>query len=110
MDDFLVPIFVVGMIFIGLPWVVMHYLTQWKTAGTITNDDEVLLEELYQIAKRLEERMDTVERLAANDMPRAPGARSKGQLPDNTPAEPDPIQELERLLAAKKAEREGAGI
>ena len=110
MDDFLVPIFVVGMIFIGLPWVVMHYLTQWKTAGTITNDDEVLLEELYQIAKRLEERMDTVERLTSSNGPRLGVTRNPAQLPDNAPAQPDPIAELERLLAAKKAEREGAGL
>ena len=57
------------MIFIGLPWIIMHYITKWKTAATITTDDEVLLEELYNLAKRLDERMDTVERLVASDDP-----------------------------------------
>ena len=56
-------------IFIGLPWLVLHYMTRWKTAPTITVDDEVLLEELYNLAKRLDERMDTVERLVASDDP-----------------------------------------
>jgi phage shock protein B len=57
---------VVAMLFIGLPWVILHYMTKWKTAATITTDDEVLLEELYNLAKRLDERMDTVERLVAS--------------------------------------------
>ena len=56
-------------LFIGLPWVVLHYITKWKTAPTLTRDDEALLEELYQLARRLDERMDTVERLVAADHP-----------------------------------------
>ena len=62
-------IIIVPVIFIGLPWVVLHYMTKWKTAATLTTDDETLLEELYQIARRLDERMDTVERLVAADNP-----------------------------------------
>jgi phage shock protein B len=60
---------VVPAIFLGLPWIIMHYITKWKTAATITTDDEYLLEELYNLAKRLDERMDTVERLVASDNP-----------------------------------------
>src|SRR5690606_21292474 len=62
-------------IFLGLPWIIMHYITKWKTAATITTDDETLLEELYQLAKRLDERMDTVERLVASDNPEFKPAR-----------------------------------
>ncbi|MBW8785782.1 MAG: envelope stress response membrane protein PspB [Novosphingobium sp.] len=54
---------------IGLPWLILHYITKWKTAATLTTGDEALLEELYRIAKRLDERMDTVERLVAADNP-----------------------------------------
>jgi len=68
MDDF-APVMAVVSIFIGLPWIIMHYITRWKTAATITTDDEHLLDELYQLAKRLDERMDTVERLVASDNP-----------------------------------------
>ena len=56
-------------IFIALPWIILHYVTRWKTSATITSDDEALLEELYSLAKRLDERMDTVERLVASDNP-----------------------------------------
>lgn len=48
---------------------VLHYVTKWKTAATLTTDDEHLLEELYQLARRLEKRMDTVERLVADEHP-----------------------------------------
>ncbi|NOU03784.1 MAG: envelope stress response membrane protein PspB [Novosphingobium sp.] len=69
MEDVLVPIAVCGFLFVAMPWIVLHYITRWKTAATITNDDEALLEELYQLAKRLDDRMDTVERLVSADNP-----------------------------------------
>lgn len=68
-------IIIVPAIFIGLPWLILHYVTKWKTAATITTDDEALLEELYQLARRLEERMETVERLVAADHPEFRAAR-----------------------------------
>ena len=68
-------IIIVPAIFIGLPWLILHYVTKWKTAATITTDDEALLEELYQLARRLEERMETVERLVAADHPEYRAAR-----------------------------------
>ncbi len=84
-------------IFVGLPWVILHYITKWKTAATITNDDEVLLEELYRLAKRLDERMDTVERLVANDDPSFKPARIAPDLD----ADNQPLRELDRLLAQR---------
>ncbi|APG62666.1 phage shock protein B [Sphingorhabdus lutea] len=60
---------VVGMLFIGLPWLVLHYVTKWKTSATLTNDDERTLGEMHALARRLEDRMDTVERLLASDNP-----------------------------------------
>lgn len=94
-------IFIIPAIFIGLPWVVLHYVTKWKTAATITTDDEALLEELYQLAKRLDERMDTVERLVASDNPDFEPARIQhDKAIDNVP-----LRELEELLAEKKGDK-----
>lgn len=69
MGDVLVPIIIVGMLFIGLPWVIMHYITKWKTAASITGEDEKLLDELYHMARRLDERLETIERIVAADNP-----------------------------------------
>ena len=94
-------VFAIVAIFIGLPWIIMHYITKWKTAATITNDDETLLEELYQLAKRLDERMDTAERLIASDNPDFKPARIRHDLEvDN-----EPLRELDRLLAEKGARK-----
>ena len=91
------PVIAIIAIFIGLPWVILHYMTKWKTASTITVDDEVLLEELYNLAKRLDERMETVERLVVSDSPDFRPAR----LSDNADSNPQ-LRELDRLLAEKK--------
>ncbi len=68
MDGF-VAILIVGMLFIGLPWLIFHYVTKWKTAGSLTSEDENLLDQLYDTARRLDDRMDTIERIIAADNP-----------------------------------------
>jgi phage shock protein B len=86
------------VICVALPWVVLHYITKWKTSATITTDDEALLEELYSLAKRLDERMDTVERLVASDNPDFKPAR----LIHDREVDNEKLRELDRLLAEKK--------
>ncbi len=84
-------------IFIAIPWLIIHYITKWKTAATITTDDESLLDDLYQLAKRLDERMDTVERLVGSDHPDFQALRLSHDLDvDNLK-----LRELDRLLAEK---------
>jgi phage shock protein B len=86
---------VVPAIFIGLPWLILHYMTKWKTSPTLTNNDEALLDELYQLARRLEDRMETVERLVAADNP---GFRPSRMLPASDEV---PLEEIEQLKASK---------
>jgi phage shock protein B len=74
-EDVLVPVLVVGMLFIGLPWLILHHVTKWKTAATLTNDDERMLSEMHLLANRLEDRLDTVERLVSADNPNWQPAR-----------------------------------
>jgi phage shock protein B len=69
MEEFVLPVVIVGMLFIGLPWILMHYITKWKQSGTITGEDEKLLDEMHYLARQLEERLQTVERIIAADNP-----------------------------------------
>lgn len=69
MNDFLIPIGICGILFIGLPWIIFHYVTQWKKGGAMTVEDENLLDELHSLARRLEDRMNTIERIVAADSP-----------------------------------------
>ena len=69
MEDVLLPIVVVGMLFIGLPWLVFHYITQWKRNAGLSVEDENLLDELHDTARRLDERLCSIERILAADNP-----------------------------------------
>ena len=60
---------ILAVIFIAFPWVLFHYITKWKSAATITREDENLLEELHELARRLEERVCTVERIMTAENP-----------------------------------------
>lgn len=79
--DFVIPVFVVGILFLGLPWLILHYVTKWKQAKTLTGEDEQLLDELYDTARRLENRLHTVERIISADHPDfRPAVRSDEDL------------------------------
>ena len=54
---------------VGLPWLILHYVTKWKTAPKITDEDEKLLDEMQMLARRLEDRVNTVERIITADNP-----------------------------------------
>jgi phage shock protein B len=69
MEDVFLPIVICGMLFVGAPWIILHYVTKWKQAPKITNEDEKLLDELHLLARRLEDRLQTVERIIAADNP-----------------------------------------
>lgn len=75
---FLVSIVSILTLFVGLPWLIFHYVTQWKKNGTLTVEDENLLDELHALARRLDDRMNTIERIVAADNPSfRPGLRDE---------------------------------
>ena len=58
-----------SILFIGLPWLIFHYITKWKTAATLTGSDEKLLDELHDAARRLDDRLSTIERIMTAENP-----------------------------------------
>ena len=56
-------------IFVGLPWLIFHYVTKWKTAATLTSGDEKLLDDLHEAARRLDDRLCTIERIMTAENP-----------------------------------------
>ena len=68
MND-LIPIVGIIVPVLGLPWLIFHYITQWKKGASISVEDENLLDELHSLARRLEDRMNTIERSVAADSP-----------------------------------------
>ena len=49
--------------------VVFHFITKWKQTREISRDDEAMLEELWELSQRLEERLETLERILDDQRP-----------------------------------------
>jgi phage shock protein B len=83
-------------LFIGLPWMILHYITRWRTAATLTGSDETMIEELHDLARRLDDRVATVERIMAADNPnwRAIAAQAE---PARLEIDSDEYQTLRRI-------------
>lgn len=95
---------IIATLFIALPWLIMHYITKWKTAATLTGSDEQLLDQLHETARRLDDRLCSIERIMAADDPNwkakcAPDATRLTSAAD----ELDLDAELARLSARSRA-------
>ena len=61
---------VVLLLIIAVPlFIVLHFVTKWKQTREISKDDEQLLEDMWQLSLRLEERLETLEKILDDDMP-----------------------------------------
>jgi phage shock protein B len=69
MEAIFVPLIAMGTLFVAFPWLIFHYITKWKSMATITEEDEDLFDELYDLARKLEDRVITIERIIAADKP-----------------------------------------
>lgn len=49
--------------------VVLHFVTKWKQSREISGDDERMLEDLYVMSQRMEERLITLEKILDDEMP-----------------------------------------
>jgi phage shock protein B len=63
---FLLTVF---MMFVAMPYIIFNSVTQWKKNGALTREDENLLDELHELARRLDDRVRTVERIVTADNP-----------------------------------------
>ena len=69
MDEVFIPLIAIVTLFIGLPWLVFHYITRWKTSARLTGSDEKLLDELYDAARRLDDRLCSIARIMTAENP-----------------------------------------
>ena len=65
----LIPLSAIVTLFIGFPWLIFHYVTKWKQAKVLSVDDENLLDDMHETARRLEDRVVTIERILTADNP-----------------------------------------
>jgi phage shock protein B len=68
-EEFVLPLILVPLIVLGLPWLIFHYVTKWKSQAKLTGSDEKLLDELHDAARRLDDRLCTIERIMTAENP-----------------------------------------
>ncbi len=69
MEEFLVPIVIVAIIFVACPAVFLHYRTELRKTKTISADDERLVDDLWKTAQRLERRVEALETILDKEAP-----------------------------------------
>lgn len=71
-DFFDHKLFVLGILFVTvvLPvWIAFHYVTRWRMARTLSRDDERTLVDLWEAARRMEARIENLERAVGTEAP-----------------------------------------
>lgn len=66
---------IVFLVIVAPLWIVAHYLTRWRISRRLSADDEKAMGELWATARRMEARIETLERLLDAE---APGWRGTG--------------------------------
>lgn len=60
------------IVFIAVPaplFIVLHFITKWKQSREISGGDEMMLEDLWLLARRLEERLESLEIILDSELP-----------------------------------------
>ena len=64
-------------------WIAFHYVTRWRTARSLSREDERNLVDLWEAARRMEARIDNLERAVGAEAPAqaAPSAAQPAPQP-----------------------------
>ncbi len=60
------------IVFIAIPaplFIVLHFITRWKQSREISGGDEQMLEDVWLLARRLEERLESLETILDSELP-----------------------------------------
>lgn len=60
------------IVFIAIPaplFIILHFITKWKQSREISGGDEMMLEDMWQLARRLEERLESLESILDSELP-----------------------------------------
>jgi phage shock protein B len=50
-------------------WIIFHYITMWRSARRLSDDDERALGELWHSARRMEGRIEALEKVLDSEAP-----------------------------------------
>jgi phage shock protein B len=61
MGELLIILLIVFIVIPAPLYIVLHFITKWKQSREISGGDERMLEDLWVLAQRLEERLESLE-------------------------------------------------
>jgi phage shock protein B len=60
------------IVFIAIPaplFIVFHFMTKWKQSREISGGDEKMMEDIWRLSQRLEDRLEALEIILDNEVP-----------------------------------------
>jgi phage shock protein B len=60
------------IVFIAIPapiFIVLHFITKWKQSREISGGDEEMLEDMWLMSQRMEERLESLETILNSELP-----------------------------------------
>jgi len=67
MGELLIILLIVFIVILAPLYIVLHFITKWKQSREISGGDERMLEDLWVLAQRLEERLETLETILESE-------------------------------------------
>lgn len=65
----MIELFGILILTVVLPlFLVLHYVTKWRTAKGLSNEDEKMLEDLWESAQRMESRINALETILDDEV------------------------------------------
>ena len=69
MNEWVMVVAVVAIIFVACPAVFLHYQSELRKTKSISTDDERLVDDLWKTAQRLERRVEALETILDKEAP-----------------------------------------
>ena len=61
---------VIVLVLIPAPlFIILHFITKWKQSREISGGDEQMLDDLWRLSQRMEERLESLEIILDNEVP-----------------------------------------
>jgi len=60
------------IVFFAIPaplFIVLHFITKWKQSREISGGDEKMLEDLWHLSQRFEQRLESLETILDSELP-----------------------------------------
>ena len=68
-SEFLHAPLVIFLVIVAPLWIIVHYVTRWRSTKMLSAEDEKMLTELWESVPRMETRIKNLERILDAEVP-----------------------------------------